>query len=154
VLDKRPNTTDDGIEDLLQLRMARQEILSRDDAPLVYLLMDESVLHRQAGTAEVMYPQLVHLAVMAARPNVSIQVVPYSTGAHIGLLGAFTIAEAPDMSVTVYLENSADGQTLTREDERVSQVIANFDALRGDALTVAASRDLIVEASEKWKQQV
>jgi len=152
VLAKRPNTTDEAIENLLRLRLARQEILSREVPPLVYLLMDESVLHRQVASAEVMYAQLLHLADMAARPHVSIQVVPYSAGAHIGLLGAFTIAEAPDMTITVYLENPADGQTVG-DAERVSQLIVNFDALRGDALTVAASRDLILEAVERWKTQ-
>ncbi|HEY1627611.1 MAG TPA: Scr1 family TA system antitoxin-like transcriptional regulator [Streptosporangiaceae bacterium] len=153
VLSKRPNTSDDAIENLVTLRLARQEILSREDPPLVYLLMDESVLHRPVGSADVMYAQLRHLADVAARPNVSIQVLPYSAGAHIGLLGAFTIAEAPDMSATVYLEHSADGHTLENKADRMAQVIANFDSLRGDALTVGASREQIAEAAERWKTE-
>lgn len=106
ILEKRPNTAEGEIDNLLMLRLARQEILSREDPPLVYLLMDESALYRPVAPADVMYAQLVHLAEIGRRPNVSIQIVPYSAGGHIGLLGAFTIAEAPDMSVTVFLENS------------------------------------------------
>lgn len=76
--------------------------------------------------------------------------MPYSAGGHIGLLGAFTIAEAPDMSSTAFLENSADGQTI-EDGDRVSQVMANFDAIRGEALTVGASRELILKvAEERW----
>jgi hypothetical protein len=116
----------------------------------VYALLDEAVLHRPVGSAEVMRDQLGYLAELASRVKISIQVVPYSAGAHIGLAGAFVIAEAADMSATVFLENAADGQTL-EDTDRVLQVVASFDALRGEALTVGASRDLIVKvAAERW----
>jgi transcriptional regulator with XRE-family HTH domain len=153
VLARRPYTSNEGVENLLALRLARQEILTREDPPLVYWLMDESVLHRSVAPAEVMRAQLTHLADLAMWPNIGIQVVPYSAGGHIGLLGAFTIAEMPDGSVTGFLENSADGQTV-EDSGHVAQIVANFDALRGDALTVAASRDLILKvAEEKWNVQ-
>jgi hypothetical protein len=102
------------------------------------------------GSAQVMHDQLVYLADLAGRVNISIQVVPFSAGAHIGLLGAFVIAEAADMSATVFLENAADGQTM-EDTDRVAQIVASFDALRGEALTVGASRDLILKvAEERW----
>lgn len=56
---------------------------------------------------------------------------PGSAGGHIGLAGSFTIAEAADGSVTVLLDNSADGQT-SEDAERVAQVAANFEAPRGN----------------------
>ena len=150
VLGKKPHTTEDEVENLLVARLARQEILTRDDPPLVYAMLDEAVLHRPVGSAQVMRDQLVYLADLAARVNISIQVVPYSAGAHIGLLGAFVIAEAADMSATVFLENAADGQTI-EDTDRVAQIVASFDALRGEALTVGASRDLILKvAEERW----
>jgi len=62
VLSRRPHTTDDELEDLLAARLARQEILTRDDLPLVYALLDEAVLHRPVGPAQVMREQLVYLA--------------------------------------------------------------------------------------------
>jgi transcriptional regulator with XRE-family HTH domain len=152
VLSKKPHTTEDEVENLLAARLTRQEILTRHDPPLVYAMLDEAVLHRPVGSATVMHGQLVHLADLAVQVNVSIQVVPYSAGAHIGLLGAFVIAEAGDMSATVFLENVADGQTV-EDTDRVAQVVAHFDALRGEALTVGASRDLILKvAEERWTQ--
>jgi transcriptional regulator with XRE-family HTH domain len=151
VLAKRPHTTDDELENLLAVRLARQETLTRDDSPLLYVLLDEAVLHRPVGTPEVMHAQLMHLADLATWANISIQVVPYAAGAHIGLLGAFVIAEQPDMSVIVFLENAGDGQTV-EDTDHVSQIAARFDALRGEALTVGASRDLIIKvAEETWK---
>ncbi|MGH3226368.1 MAG: helix-turn-helix domain-containing protein [Streptosporangiaceae bacterium] len=150
VLNKKPHATEDEIENLLAARLARQETLTREDRPLVYALVDEAVLNRPIGSAAEMHGQLMHLADLAAWPTISIQVVPYAAGGHIGLLGAFVIAEAVDMSAAAFLENAADG--LTIEDAgRVAQVMACFDALRGDALTVAASRELIVKvAEERW----
>lgn len=151
VLGKRPHTTADEVENLLAARLARQEILTREDPPLMYLVMDEAVLHRPVAAADVMCVQLMHLADLAMWPNISIQVVPYSAGGHIGLLGAFTIAEMGDMSAMVFLENAADGQTV-EDSDRVAHVVAHFDALRGEALPVGASRDLIVKvAEERWK---
>jgi malonyl CoA-acyl carrier protein transacylase len=143
VLRKKPHTTEDELENLLAARLARQETLTRDDPPLLYALLDEAVLHRPISTPDVMHAQVMHLADLATRRNISIQVIPYSAGGHIGLLGAFVIAEAADMSATGYLENAADGQTV-EDTDRVAQTVASFDALRGEAVTVGASRDLIV----------
>jgi len=150
VLGKKPHTTEDEVENLLAARLARQEIITADEPPLMYALVDEAVLHRPIGGPEVMHGQVGHLADLAAWPNISIQVIPYSAGGHVGLLGAFVIAEAADMSATAFLENAADGQTI-EDTDRVAQIVACFDALRGDALAVAASRDLIMKAEEKWK---
>ena len=152
VLGKKPHATGDEIEELLAARLARQETLTRDDPPLVYALLDEAVLNRPIGSAGVMHAQLMHLADLATWRNISVQVIPYSAGGHIGLLGAFVIAEAADMSSVAFLESTADGQTV-EDTDRVAQIVACFDALRGDALTVAASRDLIVKvAEERWNE--
>ena len=151
VLAKLPHATDDQVENLLAARLARQEILTRDEPPLVYALHDESVLYRPIASADVMHAQLMHVADLATWPNISIQVVPCSAGGHIGLLGAFTVAEMPDLSATVYLENVADGQTI-EDSDRVLNVAECFDALRDEALPVGASRDLILKvAEERWK---
>jgi transcriptional regulator with XRE-family HTH domain len=151
VLGKRPHASEDEVENLLAARLARQETLTRDDPPLVYALLDEAVLHRPVAATEEMHAQLMHLADLATWRNISVQIVPYSSGGHIGLLGAFTIAEMPDMSTIVYLENAADGQTV-EDSDHVSQIVALFDSLRGEALPVGASRDFILKvAEEQWK---
>jgi hypothetical protein len=135
---------------LLAARLARQEILGREEPPLVYLVMDEAVLHRQVGSAEVMREQLGYLAEAAQRVNVTVQVIPFAAGPHIGLQGGLTIAEMADRDVIVFVDNFADGQVSETEDT-VAQVIQRFDALRAEALPKRASRDLIMKvAEERW----
>jgi hypothetical protein len=151
VLAARPHASEGEIENLLAARLARQEILTRDDAPLVYVLLDEAVLHRQVGTRETMREQLSHLEEAAGRVNITLQVIPFGAGPHIGLQGGFTIAEIPDSSNIVFLDNIADGQ-VAEDEEIVSQVTQRFDALRSEALPARASRDLIRKvAEERWK---
>ena len=106
VLSTRPNTAEDQIEELVAARIQRQEVLSREEPPLIWSLIDEAALHREVGTPEIMNGQLLHLADLSRRPNVTIQVVPYSAGPHSGLLGAFVIAELDDSPPIAYLETS------------------------------------------------
>jgi transcriptional regulator with XRE-family HTH domain len=151
MLAARPHVTDDEVENLLSARLARQEILSADAAPLVYGVLDETALHRMVGSADVMREQLLHLADVSRRVNITLQVIPFTVGAHIGLQGGFVLAEAADGSTTVLLDNVADGQVAENE-ELVSQVTQRFEALRADALSRGASCDLIMKVcEERWK---
>lgn len=151
VLSTRPNTTDDEIEELLAARMRRQDVLSRDEPPLIWALIDEAVLYRQAGTAEAMRGQLFHLADLSRRPNITIQVVPFSAGPHPGLLGAFVIADLDDSPPVTYLETAAEGET-TEEPAMVAKVALTFENLRSKALPDVASMDMIMKAAEeRWK---
>jgi len=150
VLATRPNASEEEIEDLVAARLARQAILGRDDPPLLWAVMDEAVLHRPIGDAKIMHDQLVHLAGTAGRPNVTVQVIPYSAGAHSGLLGAFTVADSDGKAGSVYLESPADGQTI-EEPSMVAKVALVFDTLRSEALPRGASADLIMKvAEEEW----
>jgi hypothetical protein len=116
----------------------------------VYAVLDETALHRPVGTAQVMYAQLLCLVEASLRVNITLQVIPFTVGAHIGLQGGFVIAEAPDASSTVFLDNAADGQ-VSENEEMVSQVAQRFEALRADALPKRASCDLIMKvAEERW----
>lgn len=151
VLETHPNTSVDVIEERVTARLARQEILTREDPspPILWVLLDENVLTREVGSSRIMYDQLVHLAEVARRPNVTVQVIP-CTVVHPGLLGAFVIAELDGMSPIVYLETGHDGQTI--EDPDVgARVSVRFDALRTEALTGRASLRLIEKvAEERW----
>jgi transcriptional regulator with XRE-family HTH domain len=150
VLTTRPNTTDDEIEELTAARIRRQEVLSREEPPLLYILLDEGVLYREVGDSDVMRGQLEHLAKMSRRPNITVQIVPYSAGAHSGLLGAFVIAEVDDSPPIAYLETAAEGETV-EEPSIVAHVALTFDTLRSEALPHGVSRDLIEKvARERW----
>ena len=130
--------------------MDRQAVLARANAPQMWCVLDEAVLHRNAGGAKVMRAQLEHLACLAERPRTTIQVIPASAGAHAGLLGAFVIAGIDGSPGIVYLETSAEGH-VTDSPAVVAHVAFRFGSVRSEALPWAASRDLIVKVAEdRW----
>jgi hypothetical protein len=57
--------------------MQRQEVLSKNDPPHLWCVIDEGVVHRRIGGRKVMHDQLIHLAEMSEQPKVSVQVVPF-----------------------------------------------------------------------------
>ena len=83
--------------------MTRQAILTRDDPPAVWFLVDEAALRRCVGSPEIMAAQMAHLTGVARLPNVTIQVVPNI--AHAGLLGGFALTER-----AAYVETAVAGQ--------------------------------------------
>jgi transcriptional regulator with XRE-family HTH domain len=102
VLETKPNTTVDEIDNLVSGRVTRQSVLGRDDppAPLMYALVDEGALNRPVAPPAVMHDQLAHLVDLSRKPNVTIQVVPYDAGGHSGLLGRSSSLTAPAQRVS------------------------------------------------------
>jgi hypothetical protein len=152
VISTRPGATEADIESDVAERMARQWILTRDEPrpPRVLALLDEGVLHRPIASAQAMHDQLVHLVEMSTMPNVTIQVVPYTSGGHSGLAGAFIVADFVDQPSIVWLDDAA-GSRVAEDAATVSFAALRFDALRSEALPKAASRDLIAKvAKEEW----
>jgi transcriptional regulator with XRE-family HTH domain len=153
ILETHPDVTEDMVRERLAGRLSRQEILDRDDPPppVVCALVDQSALNREIGGPAVMRDQLMHLNAMSRRPNITVQVIP-NTGAHLGLLGAFTVADLGGSPGIVNLEDIADGR-VTEDAATVSMVALRFHTLRGDALSKGASRDLIEGViQERWKE--
>ncbi|MFC4589172.1 helix-turn-helix domain-containing protein [Sphaerisporangium corydalis] len=87
-------------------RMKRQEVLYQNTPPHHLVLLDESALHRHIGGPETMREQLLHLVEVARHPHITIRVIPFSVGAHIGFNSAFTLLEMVDPGVPdiVYTE--------------------------------------------------
>ncbi len=87
------DASDERIEQQVAARLQRQDILSRDNPPYLWVVIDEGVLRRTIGNPKTMQGQLWHLARMSDQPKVSVQVIPVEAGERTGLLGAFTIAD-------------------------------------------------------------
>ena len=120
---------------LVEVRMKRQEILSREVPPQLHAILDESVLHRVIGGPEVARAQLRHLIEMAQRPNVRIQVLPFASGtvaAHV--TGPSVLIEFPDPqdAQVVYLESMA-ADVIERPDD-IREYLAIYDRLCAEAL--------------------
>jgi transcriptional regulator with XRE-family HTH domain len=144
-----PKISADRLEGLVSARLERQCILGRDNPPALWVVMDESVIHRDVGGPAVMRDQLWHLARLAARPHITVEIVPLSAGAHSGLTAPFGIAEADDVTKVGYLDTASEGY-IVESRAAVSDLAFKFDHLRGEALTRRASRDLIVKRAEQY----
>ena len=142
--------SDDQVDQLLNARIERQAIFQRDDPPSLWAVLDEGVLRRRIGGAPTMRDQLLHLLEVSERSTITVQVVPGEAGAHVGLLGAFSLATFANAPGIVYLESPDEGQVMERPSV-VAKISEIFDRVRADALPRGASRDLIRKvAEEQW----
>src|ERR1039457_5532298 len=153
ILETHPDVTEDVVSERLAGRLSRQAIPERDDPPppVVCALIDQSALNREIGGPVAMRDQLVHLVAMSRRPNITVQIIP-NTGAHPGLLGAFTGADLGGSPGIVNVEDITEVR-VAEDTATVSMVALRFHSLRGDALSRGASRDLIEEViQERWQE--
>lgn len=107
------------IERRVELRMERQRVLTQPDGPRLVAVLDEAVLRRPIGSAEVMRDQLAQLLKLATLPNVTIQVLRFQTGGHAAFGGAFTLLGLPGQQTPqmVYMEQLDGAIYLDRPDE-------------------------------------
>ena len=138
----------DDIERRVEVRLARQQILTRDDRPRLWAVIDEAVIHRLVGDPAVMRAQLDHLIDTAEQGKTTVQVVPYRAGAHAGTTGPFVILDFPEATdpTVVYVETLA-GDIYLEERSDVSRYTLAFDRLRAAALHPDDSVQLIEEAA-------
>jgi len=130
-------------------RMARQAILDSDDGPTVVVVLDELVLHRLIGTAQVMAAQCARLLELCERSSVLIHVLPLSLGASPGLGGSVSLASVagePD----VLLTGSMLEDVVTTEAQQVRVASGIFERVRGHAANTDGSRTILEEAMERW----
>ncbi len=149
-----PEERPEKIEERVELRMARQKILERPKPPRVWLVIDEAALSRPIGGPAVMAAQLERLAEASQLPTVTIQVLPFSQGAHAGMGVGFTIMEfagSSDPSV-VYLENLSGALFLDRHYHVGTHSLA-FDHLRAAALSPADTVTLLRVRAETMVNQ-
>lgn len=135
----------------IEVRMARQELIIRDQDPIrLDVVLDEAVVRRPGRTARTRREQLRHLATLAELSNVSVRVLPFDTGPHASMEGAFAILEFadPDDPAAVYFEHAASGFALDDQAE-VRQYARRFGHLTQQALDPEASAALILEAADR-----
>jgi hypothetical protein len=107
-------TPADILDKKIAVRLSRQELLIRTDPMTLHVILDEAVLRRDVGGAETMAEQRDALISMGKLPNITLQVLPFSAGAHVALDGEFSILEFPDSKDpdVVYLEQKTSGLVL------------------------------------------
>jgi transcriptional regulator with XRE-family HTH domain len=119
----------------VELRMRRQEYVQRESGPVLWVVLDEASLRRPMGGLDVMRAQVRYLIDQAARPNVTIQLLPYSVGAHAAEGGAFTLLRFTEAELhdVVYLEHLTGAQYVEKPED-VEQYTRAMDQISVDAL--------------------
>lgn len=140
----RPDLPADQVERWVQLRMTRQELLSRDDPPTFEVVLEECALRRPVGGRDVMRAQLEHLVEAATLPKLTLQILPLQVGEHAAMSGAFMIYRFsgrfdPDV---VYLEHTASDLYLEASEE-VDRYVAAFGRVRAAALNPSDSSSML-----------
>jgi hypothetical protein len=126
------NAAEAEVDRRVSLRIRRQDVLTAPSPPWVWSILDEAALRRSVGGTDVMHEQLQHLVEVAKRPNATLQVVPFSAGAHDGAGGAFTVLRfgEPDVPDIVYIEQLTGAQYLEKaaDVDRYLEVINRLSA--------------------------
>src|ERR1700722_16973326 len=138
------------IERWVNLRLKRQELISRPDPPNVWSVVDEAVLRRPVGGAAVMRAQLRHLIEVAQLPHVTLQVIPFARGAHAGESGSFTVLrfEERDLPDVVYLEQLTNAVYLEQRSD-VERYLEVVDEISSQALTPNETARLIEQVARE-----
>jgi len=135
---------DEEIQRRVALRIERQKILTHPDAPTVWLVIDEAVLHRPYGGPAVLRGQIEHLLQVGELATVTIQVVPYAVGGHAAAGGGFAILRfaAPELPDIVYLEQLTSALYLDKRSD-LDQYLGVMDRLAVQAYTPEQTRTFL-----------
>jgi transcriptional regulator with XRE-family HTH domain len=113
-----PGASDDELARRIGLRMGRQRLLTDPAHCRLWAVIDEAVLHRAVGGVDVQREQLAHLLEVTARPNITVQVVPFQLGGSAAE-SSFTLLRFPadELPDVVYLEHLCGALYLDKSDE-------------------------------------
>ena len=140
----QPHASSDEISRLTDLRVERQSLLTREDAPLLWVVMDETVLRRPIGGRTVMRDQLGALIEATELSNVRLQVMPFTAGPHPAMYGPFHIfrfalQELPDIA---YSESLVGGVYFDDRDD-VSAFLEALDRMCAQAAPAQSTKAIL-----------
>ncbi|MFI7387593.1 helix-turn-helix domain-containing protein [Streptomyces sp. NPDC049813] len=132
------------VERHVALRLRRQALLTREDAPRLWVVMDETALRRPVGGADVMRGQIDRLLDVMERPNVTLQVAEFATGPHPGTFGPFVLfrfamSELPDMVYSEYLT----GAVYLDARPEVATHLEVMDRMAAQAATAQRTKEIL-----------
>lgn len=147
-----PMASPTEVEQRVQARMERQELLTAERRLELWAIVDEAALRRTVGGVHVMQAQLRHLIEAADQPNVTFQVIPFGAGAHPGMPGSFVYMEfgEPTDPELVYVDTLA-GDLFLEADADLRRYSQMFNHLRASALSPAQTTDMISTIAEELK---
>ncbi|HCA84699.1 MAG TPA: transcriptional regulator [Streptomyces sp.] len=136
----------------VEVRMKRQERINDPLTPLrFWAVVDESALRRIVGNRRIMREQLERLIDLSREPHVTVQVLPFTVGAHPGMVGTFSLLEFSDAadSSVVYLEGVTSDLYLEKHTE-VQHYSVMYEHLRAQAHNPDQTRQFMLELAKDY----
>lgn len=145
-----PTAPEEELERRVRLRMARQRLLRGAEPPHLWAVLDEAVLRRPLGGAEVMREQIDHILQALELPNVTVQIVPFSVGGHAAAGGPFSILRfsQPDLPDVVYMEQLTSAVYLEKRDD-VDRYLEVMERLCIEAEPASRTREILTRIREE-----
>jgi transcriptional regulator with XRE-family HTH domain len=138
----------------VEVRLRRQQLLAQDNPPRYRVLLDEAVMHRRVGGPAVMADQLGHVLSLAAEAKATVQVIPFDLGAYAASDSNFVLLEFRDsMSPVIFLEGLTNHQYLERTSD-LDRYREALEHLRDSALSPRDSVERIQGIREHYAQQL
>lgn len=146
-----PRVAPKRLDTLVEIRIRRQKLVDRANAPQLFFILDEGAIRRMTGGPEVMRHQLRHLMEVAEKPNVTIEVVPFSAGIHQGMGRSFVVLQFPDAADddVLYVEDAEGGLVIRENQKEIQTYRENFERSRNVALKPKESLNLIGRLVDK-----
>jgi transcriptional regulator with XRE-family HTH domain len=150
IISANPNHQTQDVDRLVQARQARQQRIMGVNPPQLWVILNEACLRRVVGGQDVMRAQLKHVLEAMELPHITVQVIPFSAGAHASTGFNFILLHVPDSAATnvAYLEDLTNAAQRTEPTE-VAKYQKVFDCLADVALTPAASKKLIARLTRE-----
>lgn len=139
-----PHAAPEEIDRLLTLRTERQALVTRENAPLLWVVMDETVMRRPIGGRRVMREQMERLMEATELPNIRLQIMPFAAGPHPAMYGPFHIfrfqlQEIPDIA---YAESLVGGVYFDERDD-VSTFLEALDRMCAQAAPAQSTKAIL-----------
>jgi hypothetical protein len=144
VMQGAPGLEPDEVDRRVALRLGRQKLLTRDNAPRLWAIVDEAALRRPMGGRDVLAAQIERLMDAVGEPNITLQVMPFKYGGHAAEGGAFTIMRFPeaDLPDMVYMEYLT-GALYIEKPEEVERYAAVMERLSVAGTSPERTREIL-----------
>ncbi|MGW6732590.1 helix-turn-helix domain-containing protein [Streptomyces sp. NPDC055013] len=147
-----PTAPEESVDERVDARMARTRLLDDPTEPLLWAVLDEAALRRVAGGRAVMAEALRHVADLARRSRVIMQVLPFSAGAHMAMQGPLKLMDFEDAPPLVYFEGVGTGR-LEDDPATVAHLRFTFELLAASAHSPEKSLALIEALAQDYTHE-
>ncbi|QYX79220.1 helix-turn-helix domain-containing protein [Streptomyces akebiae] len=147
-----PTAPEETIDEWVDGRIARTRLLDDPTKPMLWVVLDEAGLRRETGGRAVMAEALTHVARLARRNRIVMQVLPFSAGAHTAMGGSLKLMDFDDAPTLVYFEGPRVGR-LEDDPGLVSQLKLTFELLAASALPPEKSLALVEALAQDYAHE-